>query len=263
MTPLAHSLASQLLAPQKNTFWGTHNDTLRHFLSNAHFFDVSATAPLLRETTEIVKKMPEQDADEMIGRCAFLPAPMTWIEWKNPLVDGGRIALLAVEKGDWAHVVHIWEHGSGNTGRISLRDSTWQTEEVFTPVPPKLSAQVGRDLFRQLLMHLHFWLLLINSPQIIDRAQHKAHAGMQKKLRHSLGQKAFQLKGWTEIKLRVAKPSDIDDGEPHTSYITGKRALHFCRKHIRVRHGKLEYVRSHWRGTPESGIVRSRYKVTP
>jgi hypothetical protein len=67
---------------------------------------------------------------------------------------------------------------------------------------------------------------------------------------------------WYEIKLQVTKPRYVDDGAPHADQITGQRALHFVRKFIRIRLGKLEYVREHWRGDPALGVRQSDYRVS-
>ena len=59
-----------------------------------------------------------------------------------------------------------------------------------------------------------------------------------------------------ETRLEIAKPRYLDDGEPHSDIITARRALHFCRKHIRVYHsGVLTYVTGQGTGeeTRQSG----------
>jgi hypothetical protein len=106
------------------------------------------------------------------------------------------------------------------------------------------------------------FLAIINSPRIIGRRVHQPHKGLARELkRRDIG--IGQLLPWHEIKLEVTKPRDIYDGEQHEDVITGRRALHFCRKHLRLCHsGTLTYVREHWRGDPAFGIRRGRYHVT-
>lgn len=70
----------------------------------------------------------------------------------------------------------------------------------------------------------------------------------------------FPLHAWTEIKLHVTPPKEAE-GE-HEAHLTGERALHFCRAHLRIRLGRLEVVKAHWRGNPAIGIKQSRYTVT-
>ena len=65
-----------------------------------------------------------------------------------------------------------------------------------------------------------------------------------------------------EIKLEIAKPRYLDDGEPPSDIITARRAFHFCRKHIRAYHSDvLAYATGHCRGDPTIGIRRGRYAV--
>jgi hypothetical protein len=104
-------------------------------------------------------------------------------------------------------------------------------------------------------------LALINSPRIIGRQQHMPSRVLEQKLTRGFGVGKFPLHAWTEIKLEVAKPIEIDDGEPHEAHLTGRRALHFVRKHLRLWNGELIYVTSHWRGDPALGIKQSRYRV--
>jgi hypothetical protein len=100
---------------------------------------------------------------------------------------------------------------------------------------------------------------LINSPKVIGRRQFMPHKVLVKNFTGG----SFPLHAWTEIRLEVSKPPEIDDGGPHEARLTGRRALHFCRAHLRIRYGQLEYVSPHWRGDPSVGIKQSRYIVTP
>jgi hypothetical protein len=51
------------------------------------------------------------------------------------------------------------------------------------------------------------------------------------------------------------------DGTVHEAHYTGEKCLHFCRSHLRVRNGRLEQVKAHWRGNPSLGIKQTRYKL--
>lgn len=104
-------------------------------------------------------------------------------------------------------------------------------------------------------------LAAINSPRIIGRRIHSPHKGLVRELSKSkLG--IGQLHDWHEIRLEVTKPRDVYDGEPHEDLLTGKRALHFCRKHLRLcQSGVFTYVREHWRGDASIGIRRGKYRA--
>jgi hypothetical protein len=107
------------------------------------------------------------------------------------------------------------------------------------------------------------FLLFINTPRVVGRRQHTPHRGLQKRLlkeRGPIGR--FPLNGWTEILLHVTPPHDAFGDDCAEAHLTGQRALHFCRAHLRVRLGRLEFVRSHWRGDASLGVKQSRYRVT-
>jgi hypothetical protein len=71
----------------------------------------------------------------------------------------------------------------------------------------------------------------------------------------------FPLRAWTEIVLEVTPPSEAGALDPGEAHLTGRRALHFCRQHLRIRGGRLELVKAHWRGDAAIGIKQSRYRV--
>jgi hypothetical protein len=103
---------------------------------------------------------------------------------------------------------------------------------------------------------------LINTPRVIGRQQHMPHAGLQRALARSKGMVGkFPLRAWTEIKLEVRPPVHAEGF--HEARLSGTRALHFCRAHLRVRRGQIEYVTHHWRGDASIGIKRSRYAMVP
>jgi hypothetical protein len=70
----------------------------------------------------------------------------------------------------------------------------------------------------------------------------------------------YPLGAWNEILLHVTPPQEADDTE-HEAHLTGSRALHFVRCHLRIRLGQLELVSAHWRGDAGLGIRRSRYRL--
>lgn len=276
MTPLAAHLAKQLTVPKKkcHPFWLPNRERLQENLSGIHCFEVSEALAFIPDLSKILtdrfgaitrdEDVPAEQT-EFVGGLVFLPAPKTWIEYRHPLT--WRIGILLEEFGNVARASLFTEESAGNLGSLSLVSDDWKTTEGICPVPNALAEgfnaanQDHSAFFRSFLTLSHCMLILINSPQIIGRKQHMPHVGLEKRLRKA-GVGKFPLHAWTEIKLHVAKPIEIDDGEPHEAHLTGRRALHFVRKHIRIRLGKLEYVSAHWRGDPAIGLKRSRYQVT-
>jgi hypothetical protein len=228
--------------------------------------------------------MGEESADRVFQNLAFLPAPKTWIEWR--FTNCQRLALLLEENEDHTaaratlfselNAEDNADVGASEIGMLSLTSSEFfrfglhaDNSPRYVFFPPAMRAAIddhGHSLtvekaIEWLLAHAHYCLVCINSPRIMGRKQHIPHAGLERSLRQTFGAGKFPLQGWTEILLKVSKPVEIDDGEPHEAHLTGRRALHFCRKHIRIRNGQLEHVSAHWRGDPALGIKQSRYTV--
>lgn len=267
MTPLAAKLTKMIIdinsAP---AYWKTNAAHLRAALYDIHCFELTGALTFLPELASLIQAAGEERFDGMLEKYGFLPAPNTWIEWLNPNL-GYRVALLLTEHKNRATVEFFTSDFATFLGWVSTDAGNFERVKGPYIVPTALIENVKRfggndtDVVDGLLAISHSFLLLINSPQVIGRRQHMPHRALEKKLIKSLGVGRFPLRAWTEILLRVTKPLEIDDGEPHEAHLTGRRALHFVRKHVRIRRGRLEYVKSHWRGDPALGIKRSRYKV--
>jgi hypothetical protein len=186
-----------------------------------------------------------------VTQLCFLPAPKTWIEFKDPRLRMGF--FLADVAPNRVSVLCFHDNNPEPFFAGYLHTDTASVE-----TPPDCDPQYGKAIQTACL-----FLMLINTPKIIGRQQHMPSRVLERKLTKGFGVGKFPLHAWTEIQLHVAKPIEIDDGQPHEAHLTGQRALHFVRKHIRVRRGQLEYVSAHWRGDPAIGIKRTRYTVTP
>lgn len=271
MTPLASYLAGQVVARPKyrQHMWAIPENVkiLRRGLEDVHCFEVTQCLPLLDELAGKLNDQPPDKFDAILETYSFLPAPKTWIEWS--FANGRRAAFLLEEQqleGIKAKCTLYCREEATALGVISAHSAM----PLGEPIIPKWLAKTTIELFggdgpvdTGLLTLVHMFLILINSPKIIGRRQVMPNKGLERKLTQDLGAGKFPLHAWTEILLRVNKPPEIDDGEPHEAHLTGRRALHFVRKHIRIRLGQLEYVTSHWRGDPALGIKQSRYIVTP
>jgi hypothetical protein len=201
---------------------------------------------------------------------AFLPAPRTWLEWK-PAGYAGRVGfLLEADSADPQHLARVSEvHCYGEDrgiasefrGHLELRTKnlTRQLRRLTTTTPEESNWITDDHILVQ--FQLYAALALINSPRVIGRKQHMPHRGLEKSLTKGLGIGKFPLKAWTEIRLHVNRLVECPE-QAYEAHLTGRRALHFCREHLRIRLGALEYVTAHWRGDPALGIKQSRYVVT-
>ena len=249
MTPLAHALVKELTLPKKRRRI-IDPVGLCTKMDDVHCFEVTALDIFLQEDPD---KYIE-NASSLDASLRFLPAPKTWLEAE--VGRNEREGLLLIQNGDVVEVYAAINHQNRPIETVllyhlnlsTLTATYAQTGEIF-PDPAG---------FRKIII---LYLALINTPKIIGRRYHQPHAGLQKKLlQHHGGVGHFPLHAWTEIKLEV-KPPELADDAPKELWLTGRRALHFCRAHLRIRLGKLEYVKAHWRGDPSIGIKRSRYKV--
>jgi hypothetical protein len=262
MTPLAQWLLKQTMAKVRDREGMWHDErnaaTLRDMLNDVHCFEITEAAPLVHELIMLFKDQEESKSECLFSTHAFLPAPKTWIEWRH--ASGNRLGVLLQENETRTNArgTFLWKEGAQNLGLVSLVSGDYHSDGGDQIFPDYLVDLMGNQTSPGILSYAHCMLLLINSPKIIGSRQHMPHAGLARRLAGK-----FPLHAWTEIKLHVAKPIEIDDGEPHEAHITGRRALHFVRKHIRIRLGKLEYVSAHWRGDPAIGTRHQHYVVAP
>lgn len=206
----------------------------------------------------------------------FLPAQKTWIEYTSPptaydLSTWCDPRAAIDPNGKVSRTGWLLEQSSKSRSIISITEAFQQGDFFGSTMrsPDCLDLETGRNEFgRQLDAFgpdnmLIAFLLFINTPKVIGRQQHMPHRGLEKSLlrdRKLIGH--FPLHAWTEIKLHIGVPVDMQSEVGGEAHLTGNKALHFCRAHLRVRLGRLEFVRSHWRGDPALGIKRSRYKLS-
>jgi hypothetical protein len=189
-------------------------------------------------------------------RMLFLPAPRTWIEWRY---EGGiRHAFLLEETKNTAMYRTTWvtDDFSSTSGFLDRREVA-----LIGAASPKISSNLQElDEARRMDAYLYAMLAIINTPRVVGRQTHAPHRGLQRELlrqRTTLGH--FPLLAWTEIKLEIRPPRDASSKTPTEGYLTGRRALHFVRAHLRIVDGRLVKVSSHWRGDAALGIKQSRY----
>lgn len=288
MTPLAYRTVKDLLLPKKSR-WLNDRANVVHRMDGIHCFDLFDAATLVDEVWLLAKEEKNRD---ILSQATFLPAPRTWLE--GNLDEWGRAAIHLEQVGNVAkatlvHSPHDPDNSSSTRNYISYPVGEMSlmgdyairvTEESWGVVTDglamedaKASGFDSRDEFLDAWHKLCHWnlswataaLTIINSPKIVRRETHQPHKGLSRKIATHFGKsKPFQIRPWTEIKLEVTIPVETaEEGEMASESLTGKKALHFCRSHLRVRLGKLETVRSHWRGNASLGIVQSRYRVSP
>lgn len=283
MTPLAHLITKQLTLPVRERIEDAADSNvagtdfrLYAQMADVHCFDLTEVRDMM---CDLAYKLA--DSSQGIGPLGFLPAPKTWIEWDESS-RCGRSGFLLEESIDGAYYRSAFAQNPSTWDSETFADlgvdrssyRSWGWDEK-TPLHSAGVAACGRaagcfypgdDVGEERMpgdtAQIYAALALINSPRMIGRRQHAPHRGLEKKL---LGRRAvigcFPLHAWTEIKLEVMPPVDGSSEGVHEDHLTGQRALHFCRSHLRIRLGRLEVVRAHWRGDAVLGIKQSRYMV--
>lgn len=264
MTPLAQQWMRQAILPAKHRDSDVAGQDFGDVLSNME--DVHCFA--LDEVESLSDTLAEHMRDQgyIDGRLAFLPAKNTWIEYKFQDEHGsgrGAILLLASDGGDWATEISVLGMTSTLSGMLPLKKgATLGSYEGMESVD-SAHRHGGIVAYQEKQAKIYAYLSLINTPRVVGRRQHQPHAGLQRDIARSKGMVGkFPLRAWTEIKLEVAAPKWASEKD-HETHLTGEKALHFCRSHLRVRLGRVEFVTSHWRGNPAMGIKQSRYAVVP
>ncbi len=260
MTPLALAILKEhLLPPSKRTF----NDAcgLLDMMGDIHCFEVSEVLDVARDLVRAPELTVEDQTGRfaaMAGRTSFLPAPKTWIEYR---ASGGRVGWLLTEVGS---SVEIRNAGSREGSFLSLPEvcrfglSHSGGDPMDVVVPAGVDTETAHGLMWQAI-EMQAFLALINTPRVIGRQVHDPHRGAEKKLKAKRGD-GFRLNKWTEIKLHIETTEEYSASSSER-HLTGQKALHFCRAHLRMRLGRVEIVRAHWRGDATLGVKPARYTV--
>lgn len=259
MTPFAMRLVKGLYEPALSAklydpltkAWGQNRELLSSLLLDIHCFECTAVRELLNEA---MRDSVDRGDFNLVDAVLFLPAEKTWIEYQ---AEGRRFAFLLINIFDDTARLYVFTESENvgiYVGIIGLKG--------FAHVD---YYSTSNDALKSFLVEIYALLSAINTPRVIGRRQHMPHRGLEKrlsKLRRRMG--AFPLHAWTEIKLEISQtPEDMALTGSQEAHLTGERAYHFCRAHLRIRWGRLEFVRAHWRGNPSLGIKQSRYALLP
>lgn len=261
MTPLAQKIARELTLPVKDRTFVEHpRFSVIDKITKAHCFEITQVIDLADQIGDRLDDSRVEKGRMDVGEChSFLPADATWIEWGKRYRYG--VLLFQAENFASGMVCQDTPDGFGAMWPMML---PFEGHEAWGQAIRLNDAPDGTQPdYRGLFFLLYGALALINTPRVIGRQQHMPHRGLERRLAKAMGiQGRFPLQAWTEIKLEVTPPKDMSDAGICEAHLTGQKALHFCRAHLRVRLGKVEVVRGHWRGDASLGIKRSRYVLT-
>lgn len=257
MTPLAQELVNKYYNDPVD------GEIAQYIIKDTNFFEVSEVLPLAVQLINACNPYINDRPGRIDHKLIFLPAPKMWIEWDQRVQpdykgrDANGVAVLRT-----AVILREVDDDRNNfmIETIVKRDNNGSIEiessKMMRLLPKSDSNPVGAVLV------IYAILTLINNPKIIGRRQHMPHRGLERKLLKSrFSGSYFPLRAWTEIMLKVTPTRDARQDPSVEAHYTGRRAMHFCRAHLRLWDGKLIFVSSHWRGDPTLGIKQSRYRV--
>lgn len=287
MTPLAHAILKDYAENEnkfvilsadgkKMVFDAKKEKSLVNGIVNSVCFECSDVADLayemtLKQITESRNEAGERGFALAPASSAFLPHQQTWVEFRAGfLAQKTRIGALfyGMEMPEYsglpcAAVFLILKRPDffGLFGSFALPLYSEANANITFDVSKFLQGGPLDEYIISFCAQVYAFLAFINSPRIVGRAENKPHRGLERSLKRSQIIPANSgLRPWTEIKLDIMPPAE-NAGQNAAERLTGKKALHFCRSFLRIRNGKLERVRSHWRGDASLGVVRSTYKL--
>lgn len=271
MTPLAARIVKELTLPVKER---TLNDRvgLLRFMSDVHCFEVSEVLDL---ATALRDQFSEQETDglKVFSGLAFLPAPRTWIEWRQ---DGGRVGVLLVAEG---------EHRAKFRFACDIGDLF--SSEPGGSLPLDGSEKLGKSIFISEYAHpdlhsmgmnfgwgLYAFLSMINEPGRINQRVEQPHRELQRRIASKFGGVGrYPLHASRTLTLKVPRTFDASNEREWQDYLSNRMPLHFVRAHRRrsagvhdARYDPKDYrtwdlIPAQWRGDPALGIKLTDYAL--
>jgi hypothetical protein len=300
MTPLAQHIVREFLRDRKtNKFKVADYNLPELLLDDCHCYDVTEVVELGKEMM-LAKKDKEKLKQEKLKRekrliepteesikktksitelTYFSPSSKTWIEFNTIRHDRKDLRVgffitnetwnkTKLTNDEFICVTYNLEVPIPILFMSKYRDiNTWalydsnNKEWIF-----KIEDETNRFFMNFCVSHIAASFLMINSPKVIARDIQPFHAGLRKDLSKYVPSqgRSKHLNEWHVIKLEVfkdGKEKHYSDDENKT--LRGKMAYHYVRNFTRIRLGKLELVREHFRGDATIGTSKSYYNVTP
>lgn len=240
-----------------------------------------ALAPLAAQTAT---DLARHEAIERSRGRLFAPAGATWIEWRGATAggapserhgfllrgahrDGGtRHADGSIVAGTTSYVFDIARpDGSRAPFALQFRHDFCGPQTILTPL-------VGGGIIHEMLRRqgageiaeridavrlgdfLAATCALIAAPRLTHLTDHDMSRVNKARLRQ--GRPA--LLAWSEVTLNLDDAPHAGSGDAAGG---SGVALHHVRAHLRLKLGRVETVRPHWRGDAVRGIVLQRHRV--
>lgn len=229
-------------------------------------------------TVETAEQLADRKAIERTRDHLHTPARLTWLEWAGSTpgcyAASQRHALLLIGSDQMgAQTIMGWGGYFFDTPQDGSRGTVTPIffkydfpgdgdlfDWIYAPLE-MLDTQAGRQMRfdslsrvdnRGLACFAAAALAIINTPRLSHVLPHDLSA--INKARRRLNRPA--LLEWREVRIQVDKGAL---GRGDKIIPTEGRALHHVRTFLRLKRGKVELVRPHWRGNPRFGVIMHRY----
>lgn len=269
-----HTTEIELKQPE--SVWGVENSPYSRDEKLAQTRDTYAAmkraqcfvaSPLIIETASSLGR--DLVAIERSAGHLFLPAETTWLDLTAHPPKGGIIGarqgiLLIGDNGSIQRGVaflvaymrrapgHEADWGDGGFVQIGFRFDL--TKGIIASPLHANQAKFFRDVggkLRDLAGTIWSTIALINTRRIADVRD--ADLSKVNKARYKAGRPPI-----LQYKI-VSLMIDREIVVPSRAAMTGEMPLHHVRAFLRIKRGRVELVRPHWRGNPRFGVIVHRY----
>lgn len=222
-------------------------------LSSAQRFVLS---PLVTQT---IHDMVDIRAVRSMARNLFLPGYNTWVEWTDDTGDfgGGRVGALLM--GAWM------ANEDGHVTIASPRSLTMGSITMFRRpiVTPSFGIlwrsdfslaknDIGEFQYEQACAWIWTAIAMINTPRVA-RIESVSVDRINRARRNRP-----PVLSYANVMLTVDAGEAAQGAQ---NKLTGKKALHHVRAFMRLKRGRVEIVKPHWRGNPTYGVRLTRHTV--
>ena len=205
MTPLAHRIVRELTLPIKERAFDDRDGLLGQ-MADIHCFECSAAKSL---AAELKMQIAKGGIDE---RSTFLPAPKTWLEWRDGL--GHRSGVLLVERSEKKSAAQYWAFGGYGDfgGYLHPTELRFRYDVGGEDAIERMEDAALVDSDEEVLA----LLAIINTPRVIGRRQHMPHRGLERSLvalQRTLGRFPFGIMYLANL-LRKCHISGVKESTP-------------------------------------------------
>ena len=231
---------------------------LQRVLPFAHFFECSS---IYLPAWDLLGK--DGSVTQMI-RGLFLPFPVTWIEY----TDDKKTVAVCFAQNDLENKAASFRSGiarfmcmeKGIKSYFCIGNVDFNLENDNIDIETNDGAFWDKSESMEQLARLFvvscIMLALINETRVTQQINQKRRTRVPLGDNRPFGK--WPLLGWKKVVLRIGE--DVQT-EPNNGRLTGRRALHWVRSHLRFVNGKIVIVRAHTRGDASLGMINTKYEV--